>query len=129
MDYTVLYVIGTAIFVVLFSIVIKILIDKKILTKEVVSFVVKTFNLTSKVVDELNLKKEKQILMIADIVNDSIEYILAIMDNPNSMVDEAYNYAVDKCLAFGIELTDNRKDILRQLIVAGLNLKLMNEEI
>jgi len=129
MDYTVLYVIGTAIFVVMFSIVIKILIDKKILTKEVVSFVAKTFNLTSKVVDELNLKKEKQILMIADIVNDSIEYILAIMDNPNSMVDEAYNYAVDKCLAFGIELTDNRKDILRQLIVAGLNLKLMNEEI
>ena len=129
MDYTVLYVIGTAIFVVLFSIVIKILIDKKILTKEVVSFVAKTFNLTSKLVDELNLKKEKQILMIADIVNDSIEYILAIMDNPNSMVDEAYNYAVDKCLAFGIELTDNRKDILRQLIVAGLNLKLMNEEI
>lgn len=129
MDYTVLYVIGTAIFVVMFSIVIKILIDKKILTKEVVSFVAKTFNLTSKLVDELNLKKEKQILMIADIVNDSIEYILAIMDNPNSMVDEAYNYAVDKCLAFGIELTDNRKDILRQLIVAGLNLKLMNEEI
>ena len=129
MDYAVLYVIGTAIFVVLFSIVIKILIDKKILTKEVVSFVTKTFNLTSKVVDELNLKKEKQILMIADIVNDSIEYILAIMDNPNSMVDEAYNYAVDKCLAFGIELTDNRKDILRQLIVAGLNLKIINEEI
>src|SRR5690606_42152210 len=88
MDYAVLYVIGTAIFVVLFSIVIKILIDKKILTKEVVSFVAKTFNLTSKVVDELNLKKEKQILMIADIVNDSIEYILAIMDNPNFMVDE-----------------------------------------
>lgn len=129
MDYAVLYVIGTAIFVVLFSIVIKILIDKKILTKEVVSFVAKTFNLTSKVVDELNLKKEKQILMIADIVNDSIEYILAIMDNPNFMVDEAYNYAVDKCLAFGIELTDNRKDILRQLIVAGLNLKIINEEI
>jgi len=45
------------------------------------------------------------------------------------MVDEAYNYAVDKCLAFGIELTDNRKDILRQLIVAGLNLKIINEEI
>jgi len=129
MDYTVLYVIGTAIFVVMFSIVIKILIDKKILTKEVVSFVAKTFNLTSKLVDELNLKKEKQISLIADIVNDSIEYILAIMDNPNYMVDEAYNYAVDKCLAFGIELTDNRKDILRQLIVAGLNLKLMNEEI
>lgn len=128
MDYTVLYVIGTAIFVVLFSIVIKILIDKKILTKEVVSFVAKTFNLTSKVVDELNLKKEKQILMIADIVNDSIEYILAIMDNPNFMVDEAYNYAVDKCLAFGIELTDNRREILLHLITAGLNLKIAKDD-
>lgn len=45
MDYTVLYVIGTAIFVVLFSIVIKILIDKKILTKpEILILVTKVHN-------------------------------------------------------------------------------------
>ena len=128
MDYTIFIIIGMAAFVVGLSIGAKFLNTKGIISNEQLLFVAKTFDLTMKIIDELNLKKEKQILAIADIVNDSIEYVIAINENPETIVDRAYEYAVDKCITFGIELTDNRKDILRQLIVAGLNFKFKNNK-
>jgi len=128
MDYTVFYVIGVALFVVGLTIGAKFLNTRGIITNEQLLFVAKTFDLTLKIIDELNLKKEKQLLTIANIVQDSIEYVIAINENPNNMVEEAYKYAVDKCIVLGIELTDNRREILLQLITAGLNLKIAKDD-
>lgn len=129
MDYTVFYVIGVALFVVGLTIGAKLLNTRGIITNEQLLFVAKTFDLTLKIIDELNLEKEKQLLTIANIVQDSIEYVIAINENPNNMVEEAYNYAVDKCIVLGIELTDNRREILLQLITAGLNLKIAKDDV
>lgn len=128
MDYTVFYVIGVALFVVGLTIGAKLLNTRGIITNEQLLFVAKAFDLTLKIIDELNLKKEKQLLTIANIAQDSIEYVIAINENPNNMVEEAYNYAVDKCIVLGIELTDNRREILLQLITAGLNLKIAKDD-
>ena len=129
MDYTIFYVLGIVAFAVGLAIGTKFLNTKGIISNEQLLFVAKIFDLTIKIVDELNLKNEKQIMTIANIVYDSIEYIIAINEEPDKMVENAYAYAVDKCMLFGIELTGNRQAILLQLITMGLNNKIADEVI
>lgn len=132
MDYSIFIIIGILGIAIGIVIGIKYLQRKGIITKEDVLTVARVFDLTLNIVKELKLEKEDKIRLIGDIVNDGIQYVLAVFDNNediDKLAEEVYDFVVDKCITFGIELTDNRKDILRQLIIAGLNLKIINEEI
>lgn len=104
-------------FVILITIGSKKMRESKIVSSSDLSFAILTLKLSLDVVDELNLKKEKEIKTLATIVVEAIDYSISIMEGSyDNLVEVATQYAYDTCLAFEIELTDNRKDIVQQLI-------------
>ena len=105
----------------------KILKKKGIITNEDLLVVAKAFDLSLKVVAELNLNKEKEILLIGNIVYDGIEFVIATYENPTEMQKIAYQFIEEKCIEFNIELTENRKQIIISLLAIGLNNKLSYE--
>lgn len=81
-----------------------------------------------KIIDELNLKDEDKILDIGKVVYDSIEFAISVSNEEDSekLVDLAYQYFIDKSTTFNIELTENRKELARQLITIGIKNRLVN---
>lgn len=127
MDYSILYLIGMIVFVVALGVFTRKLAFKQIITNEQLLFVAKAFDLTINLIDELNLKNEKKILEIADVVNDSIEFAIAINTDPTTMETEAYKHAIELANVFELELTENRINIMTSLINIGLNNKLTKD--
>ena len=86
--------------------------------------VARVFGLTLNIVKELKLEKEDKIRLIGDIVNDGIQYALAVFDNKediDKLAEEVYDFVVDKCITFNIELNENRINIIKALIEVGLD--------
>lgn len=123
MDYSMFYMIGFIIFVVGLTTLIIVLRNKKILQSEDVLLVAKIFDLSVAIIDEMNLASEKKILSIADIVSDSIEFVISINDNPETMNEDAYNYAISLCEKAEIKLNTGRENIIKNLIDIGLTNK------
>lgn len=116
MDYTVLYMILAAGVAFGIAYVVSYLRKKDLVGKENLLFAIKILDLSMKVVNELNLEKEEFIADIAIIVRDSLEYAISLYNDEQRILENAYDYAIDLCLALEIELTDNRKDIIRELV-------------
>lgn len=116
MDYTVLYMILVAGVAFGIAYVVSYLRKKDLVGKENLLFAIKILDLSMKVVNELNLEKEEFIADIAIIVRDSLEYAISLYNDEQRILENAYDYAIDLCLALEIELTDNRKDIIRELV-------------
>ncbi len=89
---------------------------KKIFEKEDLLTAIKILDLNLRIVGELNLQKEDKIKSISEIVIDSLEFAISYYDNPEDIIQNAYNYALDVCLAFNIEMTEQRENILWELI-------------
>lgn len=135
MDYSIFIIIGILGIAIGIVIGIKYLQRKGIITKEDVLTVARVFDLTLNIVKELKLEKEDKIRLIGDIVNDGIQYVLAVFDNNediDKLAEEVYDFVVDKCITFNIELNENRINIIKVLIEVGLDkvlVKVVDREI
>ena len=79
------------------------------------------FNLSTAIIDELNLKQEDLIMQISQIVLSSLDFAIVISNNNDEIKDAAYNQACQLCSDFKIELTESRKMIIKQLIEIGMS--------
>lgn len=135
MDYSIFIIIGILGIAIGIVIGTKYLQRKDIIAKEDVLTVARVFGLTLNVVKELKLEKEDKIRLIGDIVNDGIQYVLAVFDNNediDKLAEEVYDFVVDKCITFNIELNENRINIIKALIEVGLDkvlVKVVDREI
>ena len=123
MDTTILYVIlaiGIAFGV---AYLVSYLRRKNLLKQEDLMFAVKALDLSLKVVSEMRLDKESQIKKISQIVIDSLEFGISLYNTEEDVKENAVEYAYELCNTFDIELTDNRKEIIRELIEITFNEK------
>lgn len=101
--------------------VISYLLTKKItINKNELAIVQQIFNLSASLIDELNLKNEDKILQISQIVDSGITFAIVLTDENQKEIVKKYTY--EQCELFGIELTENRKQIIEQLTDIGLDL-------
>jgi len=124
MDYSIFIIIGILGIAIGIVIGTKYLQRKGVITKEDVLIVAKCFDLGLSIIKELKLEKEDKILLIGNIVNDGIEYVIAVFDNTediDKLAEEVYDFVVDKCITFNIELNENRINIIKALIEVGLD--------
>ena len=123
MDYSLLY----AIIIAGLMAVISYLITKKItISKNELQIVQQIFKLSTGIIDELNLKNEDKILQISQIIDSGITFAIVLDDeNQKEMVKR---YTFEQCKLFGIELTEQRINIIEQLIDIGLDLVNKKEE-
>jgi hypothetical protein len=121
MDLTIIYVLLIIIIVIGLSWLSKYLKDNDIVDSEDLLFAMTILDLSMKIIDELNLKDEDKIKDIAEIVKESVDYINKSMSEEADKEVWAIDYAYKLCEEMDIELTDNRKEIIIQLI--GLQLK------
>ena len=126
MDTTILYVIlaiGIAFGV---AYLVSYLRRKNLLKQEDLLFAIRALDLSSKVVSEMRLNKEKEIKTISQIVIDSLEFGISLYNTEEDVKDNALKYAYELCNTFDIELTDNRKEIIKELIEITFNEKYIN---
>jgi len=96
---------------------------KNLVNKEDLMFAIKALDLSLKVVSEMRLDKEKEIKTISQIVIDSLEFGILFYNTKEDVIDNAIEYAYELCIAMNIELTDNRKEIIKELINITFNKK------
>ena len=101
--------------------VVSYLLTKKItINKNELAIVQQIFNLSASLIDELNLKNEDKILQISQIIDSGITFAVVLTDENQKEMVKKYTY--EQCELFGIELTENRKQIIEQLTDIGLDL-------
>ena len=123
MDYSLLY----GIVIAALMGVISYLITKKItVNKDELQIVQQIFKLSTGIIDELNLKHEDKILQISQIIDSGITFAI-VMDDTNQK-EIVKKYTFEQCKLFGIELTEQRINIIEQLIDIGLDLVNGEEE-
>ena len=123
MDYSLLY----GIIIAVLMGVISYLITKKItVNKDELQIVQQIFKLSTGIIDELNLKHEDKILQISQIIDSGITFAI-VMDDTNQK-EIVKKYTFEQCKLFGIELTEQRINIIEQLIDIGLDLVNGEEE-
>ena len=123
MDYSLLY----GIIIAGLMGVISYLITKKItVNKNDLQIVQQIFKLSTAIVDDLNLKSEDKILQISQIIDSGITFAI-VMDDTNQK-EIVKKYTFEQCKLFGIELTEQRINIIEQLIDIGLDLVNGEEE-
>lgn len=116
MDTTILYVILATSIAFGVAYLVSYLRRKNLVNKEDLKFATKALDLTIAIVDELNLKHEKEVKQISQIVIDSLEFGISLYNTEEDVKDNALEYAYDLCLSMNIGLTDERKEIMRELI-------------
>ena len=116
MDATILISIGVVALVLIFTVGVTYLLKNSSVRKEDLETVQQIFKLTTSVIDELNLKQEKQIMSISQIVVSSLDFAIVISNDDDQIKDEAYKQAILLCEQFKLELTEERKNIILQLI-------------
>lgn len=123
MDATILYIIlaiGIAFGV---AYLVSYLRRKNLLKQEDLLFAIRALDLSLKIVSEMRLDKEDKIKQISQIVIDSLEFGISLYNTEEDVKANAVEYAYELCNTFDIELTDNRKEIIRELIEITFNEK------
>ena len=96
---------------------------KNLLKQEDLLFAIRALDLSLKIVSEMRLDKESQIKKISQIVIDSLEFGVSLYNTEEDVKENALEYAYELCNSFNIELTENRKDIIKELIEITFNEK------
>ena len=120
MDYTMLYVLGIVFGVCALTYLVSYLRKNQIISTEDLSFVQQLFSLSVAIIDELDLKHEKKILQISNVVITALEYATSISSTDEEIIAKAIEKCHELCKDLGIELTEGRKLILEQLVTIGL---------
>ena len=123
MDTTILYVILAVGIAFGVAYLVSYLRRKNLLKQEDLLFAIRALDLSLKVVSEMRLDKESQIKKISQIVIDSLEFGVSLYNTEEDVKENALEYAYELCNSFNIELTENRKDIIKELIEITFNEK------
>lgn len=123
MDTTILYVILAVGIAFGVAYLVSYLRRKNLLKQEDLLFAIKILDLSMGIVEELKIYKDKDIKTISLIVRDSLEFGISLYNTEEDVKENAVEYAYDLCLSFDIELTDNRKEIIKELIEITFNEK------
>lgn len=123
MDTSILYVILAVAIAFGVAYLVSYLRRKNLVNKEDLMFATKALDLSLKTVSEMRLDKEKEIKTISQIVIDSLEFGISLYNTEEDVKDNALEYAYELCNLFDIELTDNRKKIIKELIEITFNEK------
>jgi uncharacterized protein YqhQ len=99
----------------------KIIVDKNIF--EDLAKVTVLLGLSIKVIDQLNLTREKDILKIAQIVHYSLEFATTKETDSEKVINLAVDYACDLCEQLDVEWNSNREELIRELIVLVIDKK------
>ena len=88
-------------------------------------FVIKTFDLTISILDELNIRNESQIKSLANMVLDGLKFAYQVDGRPIAEIKLlALEYVLQLAELNKITITQNRLAIIQQLIDLGLAQKL-----
>ena len=123
MDYSLLYGIVIA---ALMAVVSYLLTKKITISKNELQIVQQIFKLSTEIIDQLNLKNEDKILQISQIIDSGITFAIVLDDTNQKEIVKKYTF--EQCKLFGIELTEQRINIIEQLIDIGLDLANKKEE-
>lgn len=123
MDLTILYILGIVVLSVGLVALGKYLRSKNLVKAEDLMFAMKTLQLSVDIAGQLNLQNENKIKSIAEIVSASIDYVNKNMQDEENKVANAESYAYNLCDMLDVQLTDERKSIINQLIELALNNK------
>ena len=123
MDYSLLYGIVIA---ALMAVVSYLLTKKITISKNELQIVQQIFKLSTEIIDQLNLKNEDKILQISQIIDSGITFAIVLDDTNQKEIVKKYTF--EQCKLFGIELTEQRINIIEQLIDIGLDLVNKKEE-
>lgn len=123
MDTTILYVILAVGIAFGVAYLVSYLRRKNLLKQEDLMFAIKALDLSLKIVSEMRLDKEKEIKNLSIIIIDSLEFGISLYDTEEDVKENALEYAYELCNSFNIELTDNRKEIIKELIEITFNEK------
>ena len=110
------------------NIVVYFVVKKLTITREQIATIRELFGLSVAVIDELNLKQEKEIMRISGIVTNALDLAYVINDNRNDIIENAYNYAINTMEKLNLEVNENREKIVRTLIEIGVHTILNIEE-
>lgn len=110
------------------NIIVYFVVKKLIITKEQIATIRELFGLSVAVIDELNLKQEKEIMQISSIVTNALDLAFVLNDNQDDIIENAYNYAINTMEKLNLELNENREKIVRTLIEIGIHTILNIEE-
>ncbi len=117
MDYTIIYMLAAILAAVGITFTITKLRLSGKLKQEDLLMAIRLLNLSLKVVSELRLDKEKEILSISELVIDGLEYAVSHFDTEQDIILNAYEFALEIGNSFNMNLTEERKDLLRELII------------
>jgi hypothetical protein len=128
MDYTILYAILILIGTVLVIYGTLYLKKRVMVSQEDLQFVSNTLNLSLAIIDELDLSKEKEIKNIGAIVFGGLNMAIGLYGTEDR--DKVILMGKDLCFKLaedqGIQLTENRKVIIVNLLELALNQKLLD---
>lgn len=121
MDYSILYVFLAIGIVFGVSYLVSHLRRGGILKQDDLIFAIKLLDLSLKTVSEMRLDKEKEIKNIADTIVHSLEYAISHYDTEQDVILNAYEYSLELCDVLGIDITESRKELIRELITIVFN--------
>lgn len=110
------------------NIIIYFVVKKITITKEQIATIRELFGLSVAVIDELNLKQEKEIMRISGIVTNALDLAYVLNNNRDDIIKNAYNYAINTMEKLNLEVNENREKIVRTLIEIGVHTILNIEE-
>lgn len=90
--------------------------EKRINITNDILFAVKALDLTVEIINELQLFKENKIKIIVEIIVNAIEFVEVYDDGTIILEEVAYKYVEEQCQVLNIEITEQRKIIIIELI-------------
>ena len=119
MDFTVLIILCLVVLAIGLPIGVKYLSDKKLINTESLTFAINLFKISASMVGELNLSQEPLIEKLTNAILLSLNYCCN-MENTTDRLNIAINYCIELCGQMGIEMTENRIEIVENLLRLGL---------
>lgn len=101
--------------------------NKGLLKSQDLLLVMQMYGLGTAIVKELRLQKEAEILKISQIAYNTVEYVYIVSQEleDNKLIKVTNEYIEKQFILLELELTDNRKIIVDELIKIGVDNKLL----
>jgi len=124
-DLNILYILGIIFIVLGLVFAISYLRRKNIVNADDLKIVSNLLNLSVSIIQEMNLNKEPEILKISNIIALSLDNTIEIIKlrDKEKIIEQTKIFAYGLCEKNNIELTENRKEIIIQLIVLAFSTK------
>jgi hypothetical protein len=127
--FTLIIILGSMVLAIGLPILIKYLKDKNLISQDSLESTINLFKLSNQIVNELDLKYEKELNKISSIILLSLNYVYNMEGNVDRE-NLAVVYCLELCKEMNIEVTEGRIEIIETLIKMGLQDKTkLNKEL